>query len=87
MSLRALQRELKKARQPPPQFWAQLVRARRAARVVRNDIPLAQIAAEHGFSDQSHMSREFSRWFAVTPKQLRQGADEVFRILGASGYD
>ena len=87
VSLRALQREMKKANLPPPQFWAQLVRARRAARAVREDIPLAQIAIEYGFSDQSHMSREFRRWFAVTPKRLRQGADEVFRMLRASGYD
>ena len=37
-------------------------------------LPLAQIASEAGFNDQSHFTREFRRCIGITPGQYRQNA-------------
>jgi AraC family transcriptional regulator len=44
--------------------------ARRA--VLQTRSPLAEIALEAGFADQSHMTREFRRLFGATPGALRR---------------
>lgn len=52
--------------------YARRVRLRRAAEALRRgDRPLAAVAAETGFSDQSHMTRAFRRAFGVTPAVFR----------------
>lgn len=40
-------------------------------RLGETDLPLAAIAAEAGFADQSHMTRMFKRFVGVTPGQYR----------------
>ena len=72
VSERTLQRRFKDLSLPPPIFWRQLGRARRAVRALPCRVPLSDIAFEYGFSDQAHMTREFLRWFGRTPAQLRQ---------------
>jgi len=55
---------------PPHQYqrhW-QLMHAKRSLRTTK---PLAEIAAEHGFYDQSHFNRIFKRAFGITPGQYR----------------
>ncbi|WP_338748347.1 AraC family transcriptional regulator [Janibacter alittae] len=37
------------------------------------DIPVAQVAAMLGFSEQSALSRAVRRWFGASPRSLRQG--------------
>lgn len=69
---RSLQRRFKASGLPPPSFWHQLGRARRAARALSGDLPLAALAADFGYSDQAHMSREFRRWFGQTAQTLRR---------------
>jgi AraC-like DNA-binding protein len=49
-------------------YW-QLLQAKRA---LLNSKPLSEIAAEHGFYDQSHLNRHFKGTFGVTPGQYRQ---------------
>jgi AraC family transcriptional regulator len=34
-------------------------------------LPLADVATEVGFSDQSHFTRHFKRLVGVTPRQFR----------------
>jgi len=72
VSVRSLHRILVKETGKSPVFWLRLARARRAAQ--ERDMPLADAAAEHGFSDQAHMAREFRHWFGVTPRALRADA-------------
>jgi AraC family transcriptional regulator len=60
---------------PPHQF----VLARRVDRAKqllhgRGDLPLAQVAARSGFSDQSQFSRHFKRLVGVSPGQFRMSA-------------
>lgn len=72
VSERRLQRRLHRAGQPSPAFWLLLGRARRAAIALHTDAPLAAIAADHGYADQAHMTREFRRWFGATPDRIRR---------------
>jgi AraC family transcriptional regulator len=39
--------------------------------LVDTDTPLAVVAAQAGFADQSHMTRALQRNLGMTPKQVR----------------
>lgn len=69
---RSLQRLFAREGLPAPVFWLQLARARRSAVAVLQDCPLADIACAEGYADQAHMSRAFTRFFGVSPKELRR---------------
>lgn len=43
-----------------------------ASALATSDIPLAQVALDSGFSDQSHLSRSFRRATRLTPRDYRQ---------------
>ncbi|MFF9150543.1 helix-turn-helix domain-containing protein [Streptomyces sp. NPDC014861] len=57
----------------PHQYVTQvrLERARQA--LLRTSRPIAEIAVEHGFADQSHMTRTMRRYTGTTPGMLRGG--------------
>jgi AraC-like DNA-binding protein len=57
----------------PPHEYQTQVRIAHARRLIRAGAPLAQIAAETGFFDQSHLSRNFKRIVGVTPRQYFRG--------------
>ncbi|SNZ19505.1 transcriptional regulator, AraC family [Cohaesibacter gelatinilyticus] len=84
VSERSLQRHFKSLSLPPPVFWRQLGRARRAVQALPCRVPLSDIALDYGYSDQAHMTREFVRWFGLTPAQLRQSPD-VMKYLAEPG--
>jgi AraC family transcriptional regulator len=48
-----------------------------AAEIARTDAPLATVAAEAGFADQSHFTRLFRRYVGITPARYRQEARRV----------
>jgi AraC family transcriptional regulator len=50
-----------------------------AAEVARDDRPIAAIAAEAGFADQSHFTRLFRRHVGTTPARFREEARRVPR--------
>jgi AraC-like DNA-binding protein len=52
----------------PFQYQTQL-RIARARRLLRGGCPIAEVALEVGFVDQSHLTRQFKRWVGVTPGQ------------------
>lgn len=54
---------------PPHEFQNQL-RIEKAAQLIAQKKPLAEIALETGFSDQSHFNRFFKRYTGVTPKNF-----------------
>lgn len=56
---------------PPQAFWL-LERLNDARRLLRAGEPIAAVAAETGFSDQSHLGRCFRRAFGVTPGRYRE---------------
>lgn len=81
VSERTLQRHFRNQSLPPPVFWRQLGRARRAVQALPCRVPLSEIAFEYGYSDQAHMTREFVRWFGATPEKLRRNASALNDLL------
>ncbi len=56
----------------PPHAYQESLRIRHAQRLIRLGKPLAQVAAESGFSSQSHLTRSFKQIIGVTPGQYAQ---------------
>ena len=57
---------------PPHAFWLQ-ERLNDARLLLRAGEPVAAVAADTGFADQSHLGRCFRRAFGVTPGRYRAG--------------
>ncbi len=56
----------------PPYEYLESVRIRHAQRLIETGKPLAEVAAEVGFSSQSHMTRQFKKIIGATPGQYAQ---------------
>ncbi|WP_416674922.1 AraC family transcriptional regulator [Egbenema bharatensis] len=67
--LRVFQREVGL---PPHAFLVQ-VRLTHAKRLLRLGEPIAQVAIDTGFTDQSHLNRHFKRLTGITPGQYAAG--------------
>jgi AraC-like DNA-binding protein len=55
----------------PPHRYLIQIRVREAKRLIREGRPLAEVAAETGFADQSHLTRHFKSLTGMRPGQLR----------------
>jgi AraC-like DNA-binding protein len=53
----------------PPYAYLESVRIRHTQRLIKAGKPLVEVAAEVGFSSQSHMTRQFKKIIGVTPGQ------------------
>ncbi|MFG6449503.1 helix-turn-helix domain-containing protein [Roseateles sp. BYS180W] len=81
---RTLQRWVQQATGRTPLYWLALARLRRALRQLPQlDMPLADLAAAQGYTDQPHMNLEFRRWLGQTPGALRR---QPAGIALASGH-
>lgn len=67
--IRCFRRQVGCAPHQYQRHW-QLLQAKQALGTAQ---PLAAIATEHGFYDQSHLNRAFKQTFGVTPGQYRKG--------------
>lgn len=67
--LRVFQREVGL----PPHTYLVQVRVARAKALLATGMPIAQVAYETGFTDQSHLNRHFKRYVGVTPGQYVSG--------------
>ena len=56
----------------PPYAYLESVRIRHAQRLMEAGRPLAEVAAEAGFSSQSHLTHRFKQLIGVTPGQYAQ---------------
>jgi AraC-like DNA-binding protein len=86
VSSRTLQRLISKETARTPAYWILLARARRAARTLVESSSLADIAEMNGYADQAHMSREFKRWFALSPSLIRNNPNIINQLFN-KGYD
>ncbi len=72
LSLRVLERRFREAFHLSPQQYLRRLRVRMACHpLVYSEQSIAEIAAAHGFCDQSHFGREFRRETSMTPRQYR----------------
>lgn len=62
--------------QPPHAFHRQL-RVSRARRLLKDERPIVDVAAETGFADQAHFTRHFKRLVGVTPGAYLRGVKNV----------
>ena len=86
MGERSLERLVRRRTGRSPIFWRQLARLRQAALALSHDGgSLAELATDHGFSDQAHMTREFQRWLGVAPAHMRAQASWR-HLMAQSGY-
>ena len=56
----------------PPYAYLESVRIRQAQQLIEAGKPLAEVAAEVGFSSQSHLTHRFKQIIGVTPGQYAQ---------------
>ncbi len=56
----------------PPHAYLESVRIQQAQRLIEAGKPLAEVAAEVGFSSQSHLTYRFKQIIGVTPGQYAQ---------------
>lgn len=70
----ALVRGFSRAYGLPPHAWLLQERVRRAQAMLRAGRPAAEVAAELGFADQSHLTRHFRRILGITPGRYRAAA-------------
>lgn len=63
---------------PPHQYQAQ-VRIARAKLMLMNGVPVAQVAINTGFADQSHFGRYFKRYMQVSPRRYLWQEDNSAR--------
>lgn len=77
MSREGFSRRFRKQHGVPPQLFRLSERLNEARRLLRAGEPVAAVAAEAGFSDQSHLGRCFRRAFGVTPGHYRRNLPPV----------
>lgn len=85
VSERSLERLTRDATQQPPSYWRALARVRRAAQALGGGEALAGIAADHGYADQSHLSRDCLRWLGQSPSALRRSPG-LLATVAQAGY-
>ncbi|MGB7995091.1 MAG: helix-turn-helix domain-containing protein [Photobacterium halotolerans] len=71
VSTRQIERHFQKWMGMTPKYYQRILRVKQSLELIQlsPDIPLADLAAEQGFADQAHMTREFSHIAKITPKQ------------------
>jgi AraC-like DNA-binding protein len=73
MSVRSFERKFHSAFRLTPQRYLRNLRLRIASHaLVYTNLPLAQVASNCGFADQSHFTHEFRRHFGRTPRDYRE---------------
>jgi len=60
-----------------PHAWLMQLRARKAKQLLDCGLPIADVAAQTGFSDQSHLNRSFKRLLGYTPGQYRNSVQDA----------
>jgi methylphosphotriester-DNA--protein-cysteine methyltransferase len=90
LGTRALQLRFRRRVALTPKEFARVMRLRATLRALDvGDAPLAELAADQGFADQAHASRELRRVTGLAPARLRaalrkdRGGDSAVRLAAA----
>ncbi|MDE1182334.1 GlxA family transcriptional regulator [Paraburkholderia sp.] len=88
LSPRQLERLFKAQTGKAPQAYAKQVRLRTAAWLLTSsDKTVADIASSCGFSDASHLGREFRKQFGLPPMMYREQRGTAAETEDSAGYD
>ncbi len=60
-----------------PHAWRLIARLNEARDALRGGAAIADVAANLGFADQSHLGRQFKRAFGISPAAYRRGVRAV----------
>lgn len=71
----------------PPHRYQIAVRVGRARELLARGIPIARVAAETGFADQSHLTRTFKRLVQVSPGRYRPQNSKDVQDPGPEPHD
>jgi AraC-like DNA-binding protein len=71
MSMRGFQIRFRQCVGTTPKEFARLMRLQATLRALDGDASLSELAADTGFSDQAHVTRELRRVTGLTPARLR----------------
>lgn len=72
LSTRSFERRFRQSFHTSPQAYIRKLKVRMACRLlVHSDLPLAAVAIDAGFADQSHFNHEFKRQIHRTPGEYR----------------
>lgn len=81
MTREGFSRKIKQTHGISPQGLGLIARLNNARRLLQGGHPLAAVATDSGFADQSHLGRCFLRAFGVTPGRYRGGVASVTSVL------
>ena len=62
----------------PPHTYLTLIRVRQAKRLLKLGIPIAQVASDVGFFDQTHLTKRFKGVLGITPKQYTKSTARTY---------
>jgi AraC-like DNA-binding protein len=68
----------------PPHAFLNQVRVVNAKRLIRNGLPLSDVAVRIGFADQSHFIRHFKRLMKITPGEYMKSARTFYTSFSPS---
>lgn len=71
-------RSFQKAIGLPPHAYLNLIRVYRAKQLLKLSIPIAQVALEVGFCDQTHLTKRFKAVLGITPRQYAMGTAKTY---------
>ncbi|WP_372803543.1 AraC-like transcriptional regulator QhpR [Paracoccus seriniphilus] len=81
MSERSLRRALAQEGQPFHDLLGECRRSVGLAQLVRSRRQFSEIALSLGYSDQTAFSRAFSRWYGMSPRELRKMGSEALKVI------
>jgi len=70
ISNRTIERHFKVTTGMSYKYIAQIIRAQKSAEALRSQQPIARVASDFGYADQSHMTRQIKHFLGHTPLQL-----------------
>ena len=87
MSARTFQRQLKEEGASFSDLLADVRRSETLKRLKEQNLTIAAIATDLGYSDQATFTRAFRRWTGVPPSRFRASWSSLFRALRRAGED
>jgi AraC-like DNA-binding protein len=82
LSLRQLQRRFQVATGVSPKVLCRLVRLQKVLELARNPAAtLGRVAAQAGYADQSHLTREFNELAGLTPRQYFSATHQLNELF------